>query len=372
MRKRVSTGVCLLICVLMVFLAGCGNTADKTDGINQDSQSEDTGSSESASESTITGNAPDSESEVENLMTETIFSKAVAFGSYPQQSDSAEPIEWIVLDDDGESVLLLSRYCLASLPWHNDHEAVTWNESDIRVWLNGEFLEAAFSEEERTAIVPAVLDNGDDLNYGTPVGEDTTDFIFLLSAGEAMTFLGSGERTAAPSDYALQQGAYTNGSGNCAWWLRSPGMTDTSPAYFASAGEIGDRAHEANEQIIGVRPAVRVKRSFITGSGTAAESMPEEAAALYDWFAFDQNAGSVAENTEITATGIVTYVGTDIHGLPSFRLSDSVDGNCYVHACLASQDEYGDIKIGDEITVKGRFHIFSEEWGVVLKRSVVI
>jgi uncharacterized pyridoxamine 5'-phosphate oxidase family protein len=28
--------------------------------------------------------------------------------------------------------------------------------------------------------------------------------------------------------------------------------------------------------------------------------------------------------------------------------------------------------IGDEITVKGNFHILSDEWGVVLKNSVVL
>ena len=67
----------------------------------------------------------------------------------------------------------------------------------------------------------------------------------------------------------------------------------------------------------------------------------------------DDVSGSEAENTEITATGVVTYIGTDIHGLPSFRLSDSADGNCYVHACLASSGGYGNIKVGDEITVKG-------------------
>ena len=340
MKLRAFAGTCLLICALLVILAGCGNAGDKPDTISRNSQNDETAISGEAKERAMASNAPPSETTVEDSVAEITLPEAVTFGSYPEQTDTAEPIEWIVLDEDGESVLLLSRYCLASLPWHNDHEAVTWDGSDLRAWLNGEFLETAFSEEERTAIVPTALDNGDDRNYGTPVGEDTTDFVFLLSAGEATTLLDSGDRTAAPSVFALQQGAYANGSGNCAWWLRSPGMMETSPAYFASAGEIGNRAHEVNEQIIGVRPAVRVKRSFFTDSPIASESMPEEAAALYEWFTLSKNAGSVAENTEITVTGIVTYIGTDIHGLPSFRLSDSVDGDCYVHACLASQNEY--------------------------------
>lgn len=79
----------------------------------------------------------------------------------------------------------------------------------------------------------------------------------------------------------------------------------------------------------------------------------ESTAKVYDWFLSSNHASDVKENTEITATGVVTYIGTDINGLPSFRLSDSADGNCYVHACLASSGGYGNIKVGDEITVKG-------------------
>ena len=43
----------------------------------------------------------------------------VFFGQYEQDNDlknGPEPIEWLVLEDDGESILLLSRYCLASMP----------------------------------------------------------------------------------------------------------------------------------------------------------------------------------------------------------------------------------------------------------------
>ena len=68
---------------------------------------------------------------------------------------------------------------------------------------------------------------------------------------------------------------------------------------------------------------------------------------------------------------IVTYIGKDIHGLPSFRLSDSVDGDCYVHACVKSEEEYTGIQVGDTITVTGNFHILSDDWGLVLKQSAV-
>ena len=143
---------------------------------------------------------------------------------------------------------------------HNAREAVTWEESDLRATLNGAFLDAAFTDAERSVIFEVALNNGDDMGYGTPVGANTTDRVFLLSVEEGLRYLpNASDRTVSPTPYAVKQGAYTNGEGNCAWWLRSPGMTDTSPAYFASAGDVGNRAHEVNENIIGVRPALWIK-----------------------------------------------------------------------------------------------------------------
>ena len=104
--------------------------------------------------------------------------KSITFGSYPQQSDSKEPIEWLILQEKDGQMLLVSRYCLTSLPWHNHKAAVTWDVSDIRRWLNGEFLETAFSKTEQSAIVRTHLDNRDQLGNGTPVGTDTEDRIF--------------------------------------------------------------------------------------------------------------------------------------------------------------------------------------------------
>ena len=353
MKKRVSAGFCLLLCSLVFSLGGCGSTTSVPEMTSQDAQSQEVITAENTDESAAIEGDDVSGSEVENPEMDIVLPESIAFGSYPQQSESAEPIEWLVVDQDESSILILSKYCLASLPWNESHEAITWDKSDIRAWLNGEFLDTAFSEEEKAAIIPSDLETKDDLDYGTAVGENTKDAVFLLSASEALEFLKVGDKTVSPTSYAIRQGAYTNGEGHCAWWLRSPGMTDTSPAYFASSGEIGSRAHEVDETIIGVRPAIRVDRSVIAALENDSDGMPEEAATLYDWFLSSNHASDVKENTEITATGVVTYIGTDIHGLPSFRLSDSADGNCYVHACLASSGGYGNIKVGDEITVKG-------------------
>ena len=189
--------------------------------------------------------------------------KSITFGSYPQKSDVKEPIEWLVLQEKDGQMLLLSRYCLASLPWHNQKTAVTWDVCDLRSWLNGEFIQSAFSEQEQSAIVVTKLDNRDQLGNGTPVGADTEDRVFLLSSIDALALLyGEGYRV-KPTPYAVSQGVYVNPIGDCAWWLRSPGKIPTSPSYFNSHGDIGTRNHEVQETIIGVRPALWVNKGKI-------------------------------------------------------------------------------------------------------------
>lgn len=122
--------------------------------------------------------------------------KTVRFGSYPQSSAKAEPIEWLVLEETADSYFLLSRDALASLPWNTVRKATTWENASLRAWLNGEFFNAAFTKDERTQIVEAENANADDLDYGTAAGKNTRDKVFLLSGGEVKRLLPENLRTA--------------------------------------------------------------------------------------------------------------------------------------------------------------------------------
>ena len=73
----------------------------------------------------------------------------VQYGSYEQDnvlSNGAEPIEWIVLDKQGNKVLLLSRCGLDAIPFHKRLTSVTWAECSLRDWLNTTFFNTAFDE----------------------------------------------------------------------------------------------------------------------------------------------------------------------------------------------------------------------------------
>lgn len=178
--------------------------------------------------------------------------QTVTFGSYRDQA-----IKWNVLAREDGKVLLLSVHALDSKPF--SETPATWDESSLRSWLNKDFYQSAFNEQERSSILKSSLESADDLKYGTRAGKNTEDYVFLLSASEAEKFLSKDEMKTSPTEYAAAQGAYTNENGDCAWWLRSPGINDNGPAYYSSQGDIGTRAHAASEDIIGVRPAIWVK-----------------------------------------------------------------------------------------------------------------
>lgn len=76
----------------------------------------------------------------------------LTFGLYEQDGDwenDEEPIEWLVLDIQNNKALLLSQYALNSKPYNTDYEAVSWENSSLRQWLNGWFLKFSFSDAEK-------------------------------------------------------------------------------------------------------------------------------------------------------------------------------------------------------------------------------
>lgn len=181
----------------------------------------------------------------------------ISFGTYQQNRSQKDSIRWVVLKVEDNKALLLSLNLLSARPWDETGRNLTWDNSSIRQWLNNEFLNAAFSKDQINDIIPTELDNSDQHGYGTPSGKNTVDRVFLLSVNEFESLVNNTSyTTASPTRVAREDGAYANEQGNSAWWLRSPGMTNDSPAYLSSAGELGTRAHKATEKVIGIRPAI--------------------------------------------------------------------------------------------------------------------
>ncbi len=172
----------------------------------------------------------------------------VPFGAYEQnnyQPDGQEDILWIVLARTDDSALLLSKYCLEMGAYHSQVTPTTWEDSDIRSWLNGEFLKEAFSGAEAEYILETKLDNND----GCP---DTRDRLFLLSEEQVENHFGSFDaRKAMASDYTEGLGLWTQG-GVAWWWLRSSrkGENGACYVYYDGGTYIANISYEG-----GIRPA---------------------------------------------------------------------------------------------------------------------
>ena len=110
-----------------------------------------------------------------------------------------EPIKWRVLSvsEDGTDAFLLADKTLDGKAFHSNYSetvtanTVTWENSDVRGWLNGTFMETAFSSEEQEAIVAAKIENLSYSSYydggmetSAKDGAPTEDRIYLPSLAD--------------------------------------------------------------------------------------------------------------------------------------------------------------------------------------------
>ena len=156
----------------------------------------------------------------------------IKMGYYEKDNNTdnlREPIEWQVIDVNKKNnqALLLSSYGLEGLSYGKpmDTEEYTkqglnWEGSYIRGWLNNDFYETAFSNEERERIIESKVKTND--KSGTIRTEDR---IFILSKAEATQYLKKAKAMACTlTEYSrgilnIEQGAETD-DGYCLWWLR--------------------------------------------------------------------------------------------------------------------------------------------------------
>ncbi len=180
----------------------------------------------------------------------------INFGNYPQGADGKKsPIEWLVLEDLGDEVLVLSRYGLDCKKYHHKKVNVTWEQCDLREWLNNDFLKAAFSEEEIKRIKVSELKT----KYGTDGENSTKERVFCLSIEEAKRYFKNNEKGQCnPTDYARNQGTYVDTNSYCFWWLRSPGFSNYHAAYVDVLGVHNEIGVDVDIVLNAVRPALRI------------------------------------------------------------------------------------------------------------------
>ena len=197
------------------------------------------------------------QSQIETVKIAQIMSVGshVRFGQYQQDEDpeSVDDIEWIILETQKDKCLLLSKKGIEAKAFDNSQATTSWGSSALREWLNDDFLNNAFSEEELKDILATRVSNSSsqgNKNWNPKPGQDTEDKVFLLSYAEAMHYLPSAdERVCQPTEFALAKGASAG-----QWWLRSPGKEINSIAGVNRDGSY--TSFHADMSSIMVRPCL--------------------------------------------------------------------------------------------------------------------
>ena len=156
----------------------------------------------------------------------------VSFGNYMNKTGKM-PIEWLILDKCGDEITLVTKDLIDC---HEFCEKIctSWKDSDIRTWLNDEFMNKAFSKNEQKFLVSKTIDS----DYGdTSDGKfvTTNDKVYLLSSKDfSDKKQGSGiaklfSKTAKdmlfdckPTKYAESKGIVVDGNNKkrYCWWTR--------------------------------------------------------------------------------------------------------------------------------------------------------
>ena len=214
----------------------------------------------------------------------------VEYGSYEQdgdESNGAEPLEWIVLDRNEEGTLLVTKDIIDGKPFDEGSDGVArWDTSTLRTWLNGEFFDEAFTSEEKAAMAQGnlyerfmnLLDEKA-ANLNRAIGHypgldvwDTVSLLFILDVtanSEFRSLLFPVEIT----PYAREAGVKDDEKWNNVpwWWTIYPdddtrGEQYTQPcARWVGHGE-DYGTYQGKDVILGVRPVIWVSSAEFSDS----------------------------------------------------------------------------------------------------------
>lgn len=197
------------------------------------------------------------------------------YGSYDQNGNGPEPIEWIVIASESDKVLAITKNSLEFKKYElTIMRNCSWESSSLRSWMNGDFYNMAFTDAEKRNILTTSLTNEANSLYGTAAGCGTTmDKIFALSETEVNTYFKTDvERAAACSDRSLNSiySLYGQGSafrdvntGTTYWWLRTPGVNGYSVMFVDYNGEPQEFGMASANFIVAARPAMWISKDVV-------------------------------------------------------------------------------------------------------------
>ena len=222
----------------------------------------------------------------------------ITLGTYDLDNNSenaGESLTWKVLAIENGKALVVSEICVDAGKFNTDKEDTTWETSDIRAWLNegdSSFYATAFGEDEKSYILLSDVENDTNAAHDIEGGNDTEDYMFLLSFEEAEQYFENDEaRIAKASAKAVANGGQCFDSRTksealnapesadeymaLSWWLRSPGESAEKAANVLYFGQVNPMGARADLSVRGIRPAMWVR--------TVNEVLPEEIYSSENW-----------------------------------------------------------------------------------------
>ena len=268
--KKIITITAPIVCVLIVFLILLKTVIIPQYKLNKATQLIDSGDYKAAymllDGLSYKDSAERLQSAKQALIKNAKVGDIVYFGTYEQDnktSNGKENIEWLVLAKEKNRVLVISDKALDHQEYNSYRTSGTWETCTLRKWLNNDFINAAFSAEERAKIPTVTVSADKNPEYDTYPGNATKDRVFLLSIVEAEKYFTSDEaRKCVPTEYAISNGAYTSdsytkgGKATCWWWLRSPGFNLYNAADVEVGGDVSEDGGSAYSSADAVRPAM--------------------------------------------------------------------------------------------------------------------
>lgn len=221
-----------------------------------------------------------------------VVGETVTFGSWKT------PTEWLVLTRTGDELLLLSKRAAAVSRYNDSSTDTTWEKSDIRAWLNGDYYDKAFGKAEKTLIRLTNPDgdgdstgdsgvyynggsfsiddytyddyyndyyNNDDdgyeyLSYTVKQTEALSDRLFLLNTAEVNRHLKTAGEKRCFAPLTNEKTGKETPEEYIGWWLRTQTSAGMPACYIDENGET-QYDYYGEDPALGVRPAVWVDLS---------------------------------------------------------------------------------------------------------------
>lgn len=173
----------------------------------------------------------------------------LTIGQYEQddtEGNGIEDLQWLVLERKDNKALVVTKYIIECIPFDENGYTNRWEDCSLRTWINNNFYNTTFSDEEKTKISQTIISTEENPNGESITGKEETDKIFILSISEIdKYFKSAAEKVCLATVHAdkshsisIDGGPYTYVPSECAWWLRIPSGPNCTSGLVGDDGEI--------------------------------------------------------------------------------------------------------------------------------------